>query len=52
MSVKSSTSTLLKHYFREARGFALGNGFGLPAIRHDHIRNDDEVRSMAGSVVL
>jgi hypothetical protein len=29
-----------------------GNGFGLPAILHDHIRNDVEVKSMAGSVVL
>jgi hypothetical protein len=29
-----------------------GNGFGPPAIRHDHIRNDVEVRSTAGSVVL
>jgi hypothetical protein len=28
-----------------------GNGFGRPAIRHDHIRNDVEVKSMAGSVV-
>jgi len=25
---------------------------GLPASLHDHIRNDVEVRSMAGSVVL
>ena len=31
---------------------AQGNGFGLPAMRHDHIRNDEAVRSMAGSVVL
>ena len=29
-----------------------GNGFGLPAIRQDHIRNDVVVRSMPGSVVL
>ena len=29
-----------------------GNGFGRPAIRHDHIRNDVDVKSMAGSVVL
>jgi len=29
-----------------------GKGFGLPAIRHDHIRNEVVVRSMPGSVVL
>jgi hypothetical protein len=29
-----------------------GKGFGRPAIRHDHIRNDVDVKSMAGSVVL
>ena len=29
-----------------------GNGLGLAAIRHAHIRNDVDVRSMPGSVVL
>jgi hypothetical protein len=36
----------------DAAGMVEGKGFGAPAIRHDHIRNDVEVRSMPGSVVL
>ena len=38
---------------RELRRSLRGNQkLGRPAILHDHIRNEVEVRSMAGSVVL
>lgn len=29
-----------------------GSGLGLPAMRQEKARNDDDVRSMAGSVLL
>ncbi len=46
---KGGAINTVPHHYHKA---LYGKGLGLPAIRHDHIRNDVVVRSMPGSVVL